>query len=292
MRAVNDTYSLDPQLPMHMNRVWMGRQHPSREHFHWHDFYEISCVLSGKALCIVSGRQYSMVEGDIAVFNAGEVHGWKMEKDIELLVLTFSERLLGSAEDSAGEEWQRVFGGQAAAFQNKLSAEGKHTLAVKSLMLDAYKEWRAENLCRRLMLKSYCFHILALLIRHFVSPDMGESRKLALKKADNLKLALDYVNGHFREEISLAKAASAACMSPSYFSSSFHEVFGEKFTEYVTRLRLEAVREALENSDDNILDIAVSCGFHNMSNFYKQYKKYYHSLPAEWKKWKESIDNL
>ena len=70
------------------------------------------------------------------------------------------------------------------------------------------------------LLKSYCFHILALLIRHFVSPDMGESRKLALKRADNLKLALDYVNGHFREEISLAKAASAACMSPSYFSSS------------------------------------------------------------------------
>ena len=40
----------------------------------------------------------------------------------------------------------------------------------------------------------------------------------------------------------------------------------------------------METSRDNILDIAVSCGFHNMSNFYKQYKKYYHSLPTEWKK--------
>ena len=43
MRAVDDTYPLDPALPMHMNRIWMGRHHHAREHFHWHSFYEISC---------------------------------------------------------------------------------------------------------------------------------------------------------------------------------------------------------------------------------------------------------
>ncbi|HIV25323.1 MAG TPA: helix-turn-helix domain-containing protein [Candidatus Scatomonas pullistercoris] len=282
MRAVDDTYPLDPALPMHMNRIWMGRHHHAREHFHWHSFYEISCVLSGSALCIVSGRQYAMQEGDIAVFNANEVHGWKMEKDVELLVLTFSDRLAGE-EEANSAEYQSVFGGGTAAFQNKLEAGDAHTAAVRSVMLDAYQEWQSENVCRGLMLKSQGMHILTLLIRHFVARDSGKSRSAALKKADNLKLSLEYIHGSYREEVTLEAAAAAACMSPSYFSSCFHEVFGEKFTEYVTRIRLEAVQKALEESGGSVLDIAVSCGFHNMSNFYKQYRRYFHCAPRRQK---------
>ena len=36
--------SLDDLFPVHMNRLWMKKYHGTDEHWHWHDFYEISYI--------------------------------------------------------------------------------------------------------------------------------------------------------------------------------------------------------------------------------------------------------
>ncbi len=86
--------------------------------------------------------------------------------------------------------------------------------------------------------------------------------------------ALYYINSHFTEKISLEEAASAACMSPNYFSSYFKKVSHYGFSEYVTKLRLEKVKEMEKTTDLTMYEIAMACGFSNMSNFYRLYKKY------------------
>ena len=73
-------------------------------------------------------------------------------------------------------------------------------------------------------------------------------------------------------------------MSSNYFSSYFRKVTNIGFSEYVTRLRIMHARELLRNTDRSVTDIAMECGFNNISNFYRLYKKHVGKSPREAKK--------
>jgi len=73
-------------------------------------------------------------------------------------------------------------------------------------------------------------------------------------------------------------------MSSNYFSSYFRKVTGISFSEYVTRIRISRARELLRDTDKSVTEIAMECGFHNISNFYRLYKKHVGKPPRDEKK--------
>ena len=90
-----------------------------------------------------------------------------------------------------------------------------------------------------------------------------------------------YINSHYTENLTLEEVAGRAYMSPSYFSTYFRNVTNRRFSEYVTMLRLNRVQELFLTTDRTVSSIAMECGFRNMSNFYRLYKKHVGSLPAK-----------
>ena len=88
------------------------------------------------------------------------------------------------------------------------------------------------------MLKSQLLHILVLLIRYFQAPENENSRPALSRKKESLKAAVSFIEEHYKETVTLKDAAAAACMSPTYFSACFRQVFGENFKQYLNRLRL------------------------------------------------------
>lgn len=58
----DDTYPLDDRFPVHMNRLWMKKYHGTDEHWHWHDFYEISYICSGTANEMLETTDENVVE--------------------------------------------------------------------------------------------------------------------------------------------------------------------------------------------------------------------------------------
>ena len=281
MIATNDTYPLNPEFPMHMNQLWLGAHHHAKAHYHWHSFYEVSCILSGHACCFANGRRYDMNTGDIAVFNKDEIHGWEMENDVELLVLTFSPNLIATGDNLFDCGYLQIFEESQDRFQNRLDARDKNTSLLRQILKDTYKEWQNDYACRNLMIKSQILHILVLLIRCFKESAYPTGHLYSQPNSGHLKDALNYIDRHYKENLTLKDAAAAACMSPNYFSGFFHKALGEKFIDYVMRLRLETAEDLLQNSTDNVLNIALASGFQNISNFYKCYRKKYGYPPRK-----------
>ena len=61
-----------------------------------------------------------------------------------------------------------------------------------------------------------------------------------------------------------------------------------QFQEFLIEMRIQKAREMLRTSDEGILDIAEDCGFSNMSNFYRLFRKYTGYAPGdERKRYKE-----
>lgn len=60
---------------------------------------------------------------------------------------------------------------------------------------------------------------------------------------------------------SITELARRAAMSPRHFTRVFTEEVGEAPGSYVERVRTEAARRQLEQTDDTVLTIAARCGF-------------------------------
>ena len=113
---------------------------------------------------------------------------------------------------------------------------------------------------------------------------MLREKKNAMKR---LEQAFDYIDAHYCEKITLEEVASSVYMSSNYFSSYFRKVTNISFSDYVTRMRINRARELLRETDQNVTDIAMSCGFNNISNFYRLYKKHVGKPPKDEKQKKQ-----
>lgn len=60
---------------------------------------------------------------------------------------------------------------------------------------------------------------------------------------------------------SIGEMARRAAMSPRHFTRVFTDEVGEAPGQYVERIRTEAARRQLEESDDTVMAIAARCGF-------------------------------
>ena len=64
----------------------------------------------------------------------------------------------------------------------------------------------------------------------------------------------------------------------------FKKHLGVSCIEYVIQFRLRKAAELLQHSTLPVLEIAAQSGFNNLTNFNRQYKKYYQLTPSQYRK--------
>jgi hemolysin activation/secretion protein/AraC-like DNA-binding protein len=72
--------------------------------------------------------------------------------------------------------------------------------------------------------------------------------------------------------------------SPRHFGRLFNEVFGVSARERQTELRLLRARQLLGDSDAKIVQVALDCGYRNLSQFNSLFKRKFRMTPTEWRK--------
>ncbi|HUW65439.1 MAG TPA: response regulator [Spirochaetia bacterium] len=93
----------------------------------------------------------------------------------------------------------------------------------------------------------------------------------------------EYLRRHYREEITLARAAGSVHLNPAYLSRLFKQKSGQSFVAYLTLLRLENAKELLLSSDRTIDQIAADVGFRNNSYFTTVFRKREGITPSEFR---------
>lgn len=278
----DDTETLDGDFPLRMNKVWMRRKNYRFPYYHRHHYVEITYILEGRGSVSVNGRNHKVSCGDIVIFNEDEIHGWEVEADLQLFVLVFSSNLIFEKISLFDYEYLRFFEEKGSHFVNKIDKDEIYAKKIYSAMNDIYNEWIHEEPGRRLMMKAFVLRILTMLTRHYKNTPkdhlvMAEKNE----QMGRLQTVLEYVSGNYGEKITLEQAAQKAYMSTTYFSGFFKKAMGETFSQYVTRLRIHKAHELLQKSDKNVIDIAQICGYNNMSNFYRAYKKIMGESPGK-----------
>ena len=124
---------------------------------------------------------------------------------------------------------------------------------------------------------------------------LTSSEKKGSLCSDNYKLSFDergnkrmsnvytYISDNYFKQISLDKISKVAKMSPIAFSRYFKKNCGAGFVEYLNRVRTNKAAYLLRETEYQVNDIAIECGFESISNFNKQFRKNEGASPRDYR---------
>jgi AraC-like DNA-binding protein len=116
-------------------------------------------------------------------------------------------------------------------------------------------------------------------------PLCSENYKIDFDERGNKKMAdiYSYIRGNFTRPITLKEISEVARISPSSFSKYFKRNSGAGFVEYVNQVRTNKACYLLRETNFQVNDIAIDCGFASISNFNKQFRKTVGISPSDYR---------
>ena len=95
---------------------------------------------------------------------------------------------------------------------------------------------------------------------------------------------LEYIEKHFREEITLSDLSKNFGYEYHYLSRLLNRGNGINFSDTVNRFRVEYAVTLLENTDKSVTDVAIESGFRSIRSFNHIFKSVMGITPSEMKK--------
>lgn len=112
-------------------------------------------------------------------------------------------------------------------------------------------------------------------------------QKAAIQMSDKQILCEEIVQ-HIRNNFSdatlcLASLAKQFCVSERFVYNAVMDVTGMNVSNFMAQCRMQEAARLLRDTDENVSSIAEKCGYPVESTFYRNFKKYYHMTPADYK---------
>lgn len=104
-----------------------------------------------------------------------------------------------------------------------------------------------------------------------------------IKQNKILALAVDYIQEHYMEDLSVMRIAEHVNKTPNYFSHLFKKEYGISFSEYVNKVRIQQAKRQLINTDQMIYEIAEQVGYKDYKHFTQVFKKFEDCTPTEYR---------
>ena len=119
--------------------------------------------------------------------------------------------------------------------------------------------------------------LVAIFAQHLSSVSNQLVVKESSAESPVMARARHYITEHRAEDISLGQVAGAVNMSAFYFCKIFKKATGLTFTDYLARVRVEAVKQLLLNPHTRVSEAAFEAGFQSLS----QFNRVFHRIEGE-----------
>ncbi|WP_040951978.1 response regulator transcription factor [Gorillibacterium massiliense] len=124
---------------------------------------------------------------------------------------------------------------------------------------------------------------------------MADPQLMAVKDqeaalSDPVRQAIEYVEMHIEEAISLKDVAEHVHLNGSYFSVLFKDQIQMNFTEYVARRKLQKAKELLLKTNLPIAEIADRIGYQTVKYFNKLFKDNEGMSPGQYRSMRNEME--
>ncbi|MDY3845563.1 MAG: AraC family transcriptional regulator [Eubacteriales bacterium] len=247
---------------------------------HSHEFYEIFITVSGGVTHWINGTKTELAEGTLVFIRQNDIHGYLYNspenKKSEYVNLTFSV-----------ETAKELFDYLTDAFPSKELLNSAMPPSVilseydKKLLLSEIGELNSVNWKDKATLKIRVRVILAnIFTRFFHSVSSIEDKGYPIWLS-NLLAAMNRPENF---TAGIERMSELSKKTREHLARTMKKHMGITPSEFINQKRINYASNLLLNTNKQILDICLICGFQSVSYFYKVFKEKYGISPKEFRK--------
>jgi len=250
---------------------------------HVHDEFELNFIENGKGARRIVGDSIEILEDyDLVLMAGGLEHAWEqaecqMEK-VHEVTIQFSSDLLGEKllEKNQMASLRELFDKAKNGVSFGLPAIMRVYDRIRALTQTQpgfYRVLKLLEILYELSLQEDCHKLASSAFSHVEIS--ANSRRI--KKVE------EFINEHFKDEIRLQVLADVANMTPTAFSRFFKLRTGKSISDFIIDVRLGYAARLLADSTNSVVEICYDCGFNNVSNFNRIFKKKKGCTPSQFR---------
>lgn len=248
---------------------------------HFHPEYELNFISNGKGVRRIVGDSMEEIDDiELVLVGPNLVHGWELHhcnnKEIHEITIQFHDDLFGSKMLS-----RRIF----KPIKDMFDRSNYGIVFSKKISLELNERIKAISKIDSI---DYFMELISIL------QDLANSRNQKLlstfssqnrlfENSDKLKRVYEYIQENFNHKITLSEISEIINVSPVSFNRFIKKRTGKTFIEYTNDTRISYATRWLIETDLSISEIAFKCGFNNIANFNRVFKKVKDCTPSEFR---------
>ncbi len=256
---------------------------------HHHSELEIMAVQTGSGCYSCSGEDYEFQPGDVFMHSGNDIHCFtriSQEATLSLLVFQFEPRFIWyPGGEPFDYRYLQIFmgGDENSHLSRHIPAESSTAELINRLLAETFEECREQQPAYDLFVKANLMTILANLARYFQKDLNTKPNLIKTENMESLEKSMTYITNHLEEHMTLDEIAEVAGMSRSYYSTIFKMLNGVSVWTYITNKRIDMAQHLLETTTMSVTNICEKCGFNNISNFNRAFKKVTGVTPSKYR---------
>ncbi|HTD93386.1 MAG TPA: AraC family transcriptional regulator [Chitinophagaceae bacterium] len=249
---------------------------------HCHEELELNFIMNAKGAKRVVGDHISEIDDlELVLVGSNLPHVWQTHKcknqEIREITIQFHKDLFD-------EKFLRR--NQLSFIRNMLERSAKGILFSRQTI---------EQITPRLTILSQkqgfdsVLELLSILHDLSISRNMHTLSDATFSNAElsynsrRIEKAIEYMNQNFQKPISLTEVSKLANMTDVSFSRFFKTRTGITFMDSLLEMRLGHASRLLIDTTQSVAEVAYNCGFNNISNFNRLFRKKKGCTPKEFR---------
>ena len=259
------------------------------EQIHTHEYIEIVYIEEGAGEHIVDNTRIYVSKGSLIIMDRFCSHGYENIEHTKLFTLSLSPSFISDRlkKDSSMAMLFKLLGFKINEkfIHINLSDFGLDK-QIEKLFFEILIEGVENKVGYLRIVHAKAEEILVTVGRTYTAHTYGNKKRDII--FDN---AIEYITEHCCEHLQLEEVAAKFGYEPSYFSRMLKKYFGYSFKQLLIKKRLSRAVFYLWESDENIDEVIIKCGFTKKSFFYKAFEEQYGVKPKYLREYQKNFDN-
>ncbi|MEO8822540.1 MAG: AraC family transcriptional regulator [Ginsengibacter sp.] len=255
--------------------------------WHYHPELELHYLIKGEGVRFIGDNISNFSDGEILLLGENLPHKWHCREDscvdtsrygVEAIVLHFSSNCMGNDMLLLPEArllpllFEKAKGGMVIINETRDK--------IIPLIEAASK---AENLDRLIALLSI-LKILSETNDYYQVTKEHSFYQSDKFETERLNVVCSYTMANYSKPITLEQIAAISNLTATSFCRYFKLMTNKTYYDFLTEIRISHACHFLIEDKMSVDQIADKCGFYNISNFYRQFKKVIGVTPLTYKR--------
>jgi len=246
---------------------------------HSHITHEIIFVADGEATFEIENTTYNLKKHSLLLISNFEKHKCSScSQNYQRYCCLFGNSFFDTK--LFDQTLLSVFMNRNPNFSHLINIPDELVSRIETIFSCLYMEANNNYSLKSHMIKLKINELLLLINR--ISPENFSDFSTQTNKKIILSIQ-QYINFNFCKNVTLEELSKLFYLDAHYISLKFKELTGKSFKQYLINLRLTQAKQYLIDTNYSVSEICFNCGFNDISNFLKIFKKHENISPLQYR---------